>query len=849
MREYLDAGIPVFAGHKDSGIPEEFPFFHSGNVNLEKIISFSKLMRNISRNEVKSAASNFISKEMLLYELNKNLSCELMPLLIGGTSNFDHKDTSNSLINKNVGLIALTGASGFVGKALLLELISEGFKVRVLTRSPNFFEEFESVEVFEGDLLNTQDWTDFLDGADVVIHAAAEIKNPLHMEEINFHASNRLLDAALKVGVRRWIQLSSVGAYGPDVSGWVNENSLEKPNNLYETTKTLFDSKLRDIAKLSKLEVCILRPSNIYGSKMTNMSLFQMINTINRRIFSFIGLMGASANYVHIKDVVSAVLLCVVHKNAVNKTYIVSDWTTIENMVRSMSKHLSVSMPRRRIPKWFAMFLSYIFRFIPLWPLTSGRVKALTTRARYSTDLIAKELGWRVLTPIFHGMQDLVGFGKLKKLINADKGRPVKKVLIVTYDWPPRNSIATHRPYSWARYWSEQGIEVTVLTAVKKFFDAPLDLELPKLKNVKVVEVDYSAFVPISKFLNSGSMVVTINFFKKIKNLILYISGWEYDLRSKWAAESKFMIEKLGTDFDVIVSTYGPDSSHKIASQFKKRNPSLFWVADYRDLWSLNVRNKSSKFIKMFIRRSEVNTVKAVDLFTTVSRELSESLFNLISKRPEVIYNGYDVEVDFSSFVATSKSKKIRLDIVYTGRIYPGKRSPLTLMKAIEELIDMGFIGITDVKINFYGPNTETLDKELLGQKYANIISHHGYIPRKLALEVQKNTDLLLLMESGDAEAKGFLTGKIFEYLAAGRPIISIGSSIDSAISRVLSESGCGRCYEDNSESLARDLRDYLRSGEFIWFKPDLKNIQRYSREHQAERLLEKIVEHRAIIE
>ena len=64
-------------------------------------------------------------------------------------------------------------------------------------------------------------------------------------------------------------------------------------------------------------------------------------------------------------------------------------------------------------------------------------------------------------------------------------------ILIVTYNWPPRNAIGAHRPYSWAKYWSALGANVTVLTAKKYSFDAPLDLDLPVINGVHVVNVPY----------------------------------------------------------------------------------------------------------------------------------------------------------------------------------------------------------------------------------------------------------------------------------------------------------------------------------------------------------------------
>ena len=417
----------------------------------------------------------------------------------------------------------------------------------------------------------------------------------------------------------------------------------------------------------------------------------------------------------------------------------------------------------------------------------------------------------------------------------------LQKILIVTYDWPPRNSIATHRPYSWARYWAEQGLEVTVLTAKKKFFDQPLDLELPKIDAVKVVETDYKTMIPLTSSSQNKNVQRWIESLKKLKAFISTVSGLEYDVRSNWAGTSDQMIKEIGTDFDIIISTYGPDSSHIIASKFKKINPSLYWVADYRDLWSQNVRKKDSYILRKIIKRREIQVVGSADLFTTVSMELAEKLKHLTRKMPEVIFNGFDGDIIPKKYNEQLKIKNGCVNIIYTGRIYPNKRNPLPLIKSIESLIDKKMIISTDVKIKFYGGNTKIINAEIGILKYPEIIEHYGHVPRSVALQLQQSADLLLLLESGDDDSKGFLTGKIFEYIGAGRPIISIGSSPNSAIARVLKETQCGVCYGDNSEVLAEDIFSYLRGELPVWYKPDISAIEFYSRKKQAQILLEKI--------
>ncbi len=421
--------------------------------------------------------------------------------------------------------------------------------------------------------------------------------------------------------------------------------------------------------------------------------------------------------------------------------------------------------------------------------------------------------------------------------------RTFRKILIVTYDWPPRNSIATHRPYSWAKYWSEYGLEVTVLTASKKFYDQPLDLDLPKLNGVKVVEADYNRLISISNTVENEIISSLIKPLKKLKSFISTIFGWEYDIRSSWAGVATPMIKQLGTDFDVIISTYGPDSAHKIASKFKKSNPSIFWVADYRDLWSQNSRKKYSYLSRTFIRRNEVEVVGLADMYTTVSEELAQTLKELVIKTPEVIFNGFDVDLDEKNYNRPLKIKDSCLHIIYTGRIYPNKRSPAPLIKAIEKLIDEKLIKPKEVIIDFYGSNTEVINQEIGFLKFPEIVKHHGHVPRRKVLELQKSADLLLLLESGDQDSKGFLTGKIFEYIGAGRPIISIGSALDSAIARVLNKTKSGACYENSSDALANDILNYIRGVSPGWFNPDLSVIKTYSREYQAQRLLQKITD------
>ncbi|MDC3409997.1 NAD-dependent epimerase/dehydratase family protein [Alphaproteobacteria bacterium] len=303
-------------------------------------------------------------------------------------------------------LMLLTGASGFIGSSFLVRALESGWHVRVLARGKHKWMPNANIEFSYGDFETTTDWTRAVQGVDVVVHAAAEIKDPVLMPFVNVLGPKRLLQAAVNSGVKRWVQLSSVGGYGPVQSGLVSEDWPDKPSGPYEVSKTDFDEILKQAAQDHGIQVCIVRPSNIYGPGMQNKSIQHLLNAIRKNLFVFIGPEGASANYVHVQDVVQALDLCVRHPNAANQTYIVSAWSTMESMVSGLAAGAELGTPSYRIPLTVATLFAKGMQWLPRWPLTQSRVQAMSVRSRYSTDKIEKELGWKLTVPVTEGMRE-----------------------------------------------------------------------------------------------------------------------------------------------------------------------------------------------------------------------------------------------------------------------------------------------------------------------------------------------------------------------------------------------------------------------------------------------------------
>lgn len=304
-------------------------------------------------------------------------------------------------------LIFLTGASGFIGSQFLRLVLKRGYQVKVLSRNPGQWANNTSVEVYEGDLSREINWTRALKGVSVIVNMAAEIRDKNIMQSVNFDGSFRLLNAAIDAGVHRWVQLSSVGAYGTVQEGMVDEHWHDCPVGLYEKTKSDFDLALIEASKSSHLEVCIVRPTNVYGPSMSNQSIQQMLNAIQKNLFAFIGPKGASANYVHVQDVVTALDLCVRHPQAANQTYIVSAWSTIEELASGLAIGVGLNPPSRRIPLRVATLIARMMQWWSRWPLTLSRVQAMSLRSRYSTEKIEKELGWKLTVPVKEGMREI----------------------------------------------------------------------------------------------------------------------------------------------------------------------------------------------------------------------------------------------------------------------------------------------------------------------------------------------------------------------------------------------------------------------------------------------------------
>ena len=310
---------------------------------------------------------------------------------------------------------AITGATGFVGGRLLSRCQQEGISVRALSRhKPELGQAGTGIEWCHGDLDNAETLTAFVDGVDVLYHCAGQLVDKAKMHQVHVTGTESLIRAA-DGRVGRWVQLSSVGVYGSVAQGVVTEQWPLRPLGEYETTKAESDELVMQAMSRGCFDACILRPSNVYGPNMRNQSLFSLISMIDKGLFFFIGKPAASANYIHVDNVVEGLILAGIRPEAKGQIFNVSQHCSMEEFVRVISDALGRPAPAVYLPEVPVRWMSRIFGMIPGFPLTPARVDALTNRSIYAVDQINQVLGYSPVMSIEQGLRQMVDVYKRAK--------------------------------------------------------------------------------------------------------------------------------------------------------------------------------------------------------------------------------------------------------------------------------------------------------------------------------------------------------------------------------------------------------------------------------------------------
>lgn len=304
--------------------------------------------------------------------------------------------------------VLVTGGSGFIGSKLVGALCDAGCQIRTLSRKiPGTLKlSKDEVEFVQVDLLDSSLKLErVVAGCSVIFNCVGELHSQNLMEQLHVDAVRRLVRACKKVAKAtgkpvHWVQLSSVGAYGPSVVKanavrTVTEETVPAPVSVYEITKTQADEIIISAVEEGVFSYSILRPSNVYGSGMPNSSIRRWGRIIQKKRFFYVGAPGAIATYVHVDDVVYSLMLCGFDERAKGEIFNISNDCAQECVVNAMAEALNVSAPRMRVPEGVVRFVSAVFSGVKSFPISRSRIDALVARTRYPTNKIKIVLGYQ----------------------------------------------------------------------------------------------------------------------------------------------------------------------------------------------------------------------------------------------------------------------------------------------------------------------------------------------------------------------------------------------------------------------------------------------------------------------
>ncbi len=449
-------------------------------------------------------------------------------------------------------------------------------------------------------------------------------------------------------------------------------------------------------------------------------------------------------------------------------------------------------------------------------------------------------------------------------------GQKGGRVLMAAYYFPPLSGSGVFRSLKFAKYLPQFGWQPTVISTDRppngwNFADASMVAEIPE--GMEVIRIPDGISTGRKTTLDGDRVQAILNFLRGVlryspdaDRMFTQLSQSREGIRGlltfpcaalSWAYDVVQYIEKnIDLDkFEAVYTTSGPSSAHLIGFYLKQKY-GIPWVADFRDPWTLNPYG--SKYDPTNPRHKLLFELESV-LLHQADRDLTveESAiqmyikeFHLDKQKIASITNGYD-EVDFTDLIApTGKTPKFTLN--YSGLLYTSQRSIVPVLQALQQLKEEKKIDVSKIQFRIVGMsapgNIEVADRFGLGQ----IIRYTGYLSHREALQANLDSNLLLLLVGDELKFKSVYTGKIFEYLRSGRPILALAPK-DGVVDRVLRESGHGKAFLSTQvpEIKSMILREYQRwergEGIELLHSPAIKRFERKILTGQLARVLETV--------
>ena len=413
----------------------------------------------------------------------------------------------------------------------------------------------------------------------------------------------------------------------------------------------------------------------------------------------------------------------------------------------------------------------------------------------------------------------------------------LRKILIITYYWPPSGGPGVQRVLKFCKYLNETDWKPIILTVENgdfPVFDQTLE------KDVVGYEIYKSKSYSLHKifnFFNKNSTTPTFQLSSaKQDGFLIKLFRWIRlnmvipDGRVGWYFDSINIGKKIFREnkIDAIFSSAPPYTTHLIAKNLALLK-NLPWIADFRDPWTdrfYNYENKRWWITRKLDKVLENSVINSAQKCVTVSKEISRSFKGDF----KVIHNGYDEE-DFLNVYPNKEEENVV--IRYLGTMTKSQ-NPKNFFDVISKLN----YNQIKYKVELIGNIHPDVKVYIQNQGFEKFVEFISYVDHGEAIQKMVNSHFLLLVIPNTAKNKGIVTGKLFEYIRSMSKIIMIGP-LDSDAAEIINDTSSGRCFDyDNST----DIVQYLESGKY----PETINFEKYSRKNLTSELvktLEKMID------
>ena len=426
----------------------------------------------------------------------------------------------------------------------------------------------------------------------------------------------------------------------------------------------------------------------------------------------------------------------------------------------------------------------------------------------------------------------------------------MRKILIVTYYWPPCGGSAVLRWLSFARYLKEFGWEPIIYTPLNP---EPQEVDESLLKDVpeglRVIRTrirePYALYKWFTGRKKSEKLGVGLMSEGRKPGLASRLSLWIRsnlfipDPRMLWIRPSvKHLGKILKKEMaDVVITTGPPHSMHLIGLGLKAML-GIKWIADFRDPWT-NIdfyRDlKLSAWADNKHKRLERKVLHQADHVITVSPTMTAEFRSMGAEYVSTLTNGY-VRLPAQKTSLPEQG----FSLLHMGSM-PASRNPLNLWEALSQLVKENPAFASGLKVTLSGRTDFTVIEAVRQAGLERYVICQPYIPHAKAVESMRRASVLLLFINNSPNARGILTNKFFEYLSAGRPVVAIGPK-DGDVAGILRETGAGEIFDfDETESLKTHLLGLFKL--ILNHEPVKtgKGIEKYDRRNLAKELVQLI--------